>query len=158
MATAANHASLLPLLFLFPLRWVFNGRVHRGRFVSGLLIVPAVSTPFTFRDSLAAKPGPVFVQVQISKVTHCAKVRQGWIANDGAFLWALDLLFPFSGRASFPESRVRSCSGVDGRCLCASESYPVKGAGEAARGGPTCGGVAFSADARESDQKEVTCL
>jgi hypothetical protein len=120
--------------------------------------MPATSLPYTFAASLSAKRGPVFVQVKIAQSSNCARVREGWIANDGSFLWALDLLFPFCGRASFPESRVRSCSGVDGRCICADEPCPPRIAGEAARGGPTCGGVAFSADARESDPKEVMCL
>lgn len=80
-----------------------------------------MTTPFTFRESLAAGRGPVHVQVQISKVTTCAKVREGWIGNDGTFLWALELLMPYKGRASFPENRVRRCSGVDGFCLCADE-------------------------------------
>lgn len=119
--------------------------------------MPAISTPYTFAASTRSRPGPVFVQVQISKVSHCARVREGWIANDGAFLWALDLLFPFRGRASFPEMRVRSCSGVDGRCLCAGEDYPI---GDSAKPGAGSSDRASGAphEAELLSEKEVTCL
>lgn len=110
--------------------------------------MPATSTPYTFAASTKSRPGPVFVQVKIAQSSNCARVREGWIANDGAFLWALDLLFPFRGRASFPEMRVRSCSGVDGRCLCSGEAG-ADADSQAKREGSS---------PSESDQKEVTCL
>lgn len=36
-------------------------------------------------------------------------------------MWALDLLGPWHGPASFAENRVRICSGFDGHCNCAKE-------------------------------------
>jgi hypothetical protein len=116
-------------------------------------MMPATTTPYTFAASTRSRPGPVFVQVKIAQSSNCARVREGWIANDGAFLWALDLLFPFQGRASFPEMRVRSCSGVDGRCLCAGETGAAKpGAGSTDRAS------AAPHEAGDLSEKEVTCL
>lgn len=115
----------------------------------------APSTPYTFRESLASKPGPVFVQVKIAQSANCARVREGWIASDGAFLWSLDLLSPFSGRASFPELRVRSCSGVDGRCFCAGEQSQASGEAESEARRP---GKLAPHEPQQHSEKEVTCL
>ena len=78
--------------------------------------------PFTCAEALS-KPssGPQFVQVLIGKVPTCARIREGWIAQDGTFLWSVALLSPVYGKGSFPERLVRQCSGVDGRCACAAE-------------------------------------
>lgn len=79
--------------------------------------------PFTLADSLARpSSGPQFVQVLIGTVPACARIRQGWVAPEGAFLWSVDLLGPVYGRGSFPEHRVRQCSDLDGLCDCAAEA------------------------------------
>lgn len=106
------------------------------------------NTHLTFRDSLALpRNTPVFVQVRISQVPTCARVREGWVASDGTFLWSLDLLGPFYGRGSFPESRVLACSTFDDRCTCvgvgperdrASFSSDESGAGKTLTEGFTC--------------------
>lgn len=78
---------------------------------------------FTFPDASAVQDsGPQFVQVNFSHASVCARIRQGWVSQSGDFLWSLDLLGPLYGRASFPESRVRQCSGLDGHCSCADEA------------------------------------
>ncbi|WP_212744178.1 hypothetical protein, partial [Ramlibacter sp. 2FC] len=77
--------------------------------------------PFTFADA-ASRPsaGPQFVQVLIDRVPTCARIREGWVAQDGTFLWSVVLLSPVRGRGSFPEHRVRQCSDLDGLCDCAA--------------------------------------
>lgn len=79
--------------------------------------------PFTFAEASACpSTGPQFVQVLIGKVSTCARICEGWVAQDGTFLWSLSLLSPIQGRGSFPEHRMRQCSGLDGRCSCAAEA------------------------------------
>lgn len=79
--------------------------------------------PFPMADALSRPcEGPHFVQVLIGKVPTCARIREGWVAQDGTFLWSVALLSPIQGRGSFPEHRVRRCSGLDGRCSCAAEA------------------------------------
>lgn len=79
--------------------------------------------PFTFAEASACpSKGPQFVQVLIGKVPTCARVREGWVAQDGTFLWSVSLLSPFHGHGSFPEHRVRQCSNLDGHCVCAQET------------------------------------
>lgn len=78
--------------------------------------------PFTLAQSLARpSSGPQFVQVLVNRVPTCARIREGWVAQDGSFLWSVALISPVHGKGSFPERLVRQCSGVDGRCACAAE-------------------------------------
>lgn len=89
-------------------------------------MTPELGHPLTVRESMRLPPGPVFVQVAIAKVPTCARLLDGWVAPDGTFLWSLQLLAPYKGRASFPETRVRTCSTQDGHCTCAAPSSAQK--------------------------------
>lgn len=72
-------------------------------------------------DMFNASTAPVYVQVRLSGVPQCARIRGIWVAADGADLLAVDLLGPMTGRASVQFGRARPCSGVDGCCVCAGE-------------------------------------
>jgi len=126
--------------------------------------VDCTSLPYTVRAAISPLPAgasrqafkPVFVQVQISQSSNCALLRDGWVAGDGSFLWSLDLLMPYKGRGSFPEHRVRTCSGFDGRCTCAGESPFSEQAKPAAE---TEDRASVAPHVSEGfDPKEVTCL
>lgn len=80
-----------------------------------------VTEPFTAAQAHQQTGSNPLVQVFISQVATCARVKHGWIARDGTFLWSLDLLGPFYGSGSFPVRLVRQCSGIDDTCRCAGE-------------------------------------
>lgn len=71
------------------------------------------------------------VQVKSHKTICCARIVTAWDTADGLEMWQLDLIGPIRGRMSSPASRVRQCSGLDGRCTCAAEKADASGAGVA---------------------------
>lgn len=88
-----------------------------------------------------------FVQVRMAGVPCCAKIVGAWDTADGGAMWRLQFLSPSQGLWSVPAHRVAQCSGLDGRCTCASAALePRSGAGaqelatraEAGPGGVTC--------------------
>ena len=85
------------------------------------LLPQRVTEPFTAAQAHQQTGSNPLVQVLISQTATCARVKHGWIARDGTFLWSLDLLGPFHGSGSFPERLVRQCSGIDDTCRCAGE-------------------------------------
>lgn len=68
------------------------------------------------------------VQIKRTGCTLCGVVRDAFEARDGRGVYQVSTIL---GTGWFPESHVRQCSGVDGRCECAGEDQP----GAAARGG-----------------------
>lgn len=61
------------------------------------------------------------VQVRVDTVTTCACVLDYWKTRDGVPMTKLELLDSWTGTGHFPNSRIKDCSGVDGRCRCAGE-------------------------------------
>lgn len=85
-------------------------------------MTPGMATaPLTSAQVFNSATSPAYVQTWLQGTPCCAKVRGSWIAKDGTDLLSLDLLDPFTGRASVPFAKARPCSGVDGGCFCAGE-------------------------------------
>ena len=80
-------------------------------------------------NALLYGPGPALrcVQVRIKGQPICAQLQEGWVARDGTTFWKVLLLYPLSGIASFPQSRLIQCSALEGRCFCAGEIAPRNG-------------------------------
>jgi hypothetical protein len=59
-----------------------------------------------------------FVQVEYGGAPVCGVIVDAWDTSEGHEMWKVDLIGVLSGRMSFPATKVRKCSGVDGRCHC----------------------------------------
>lgn len=87
-----------------------------------------MTTPYTHADHAArcrqaAQACVVlkqFVQVRLAGASHCGRIAGAWTTADGLDLWTVELSGPYAGRCSLPVSKVTQCSGLDGRCVCAS--------------------------------------
>lgn len=62
-----------------------------------------------------------WVQVRIDTVTTCARLLDTFTTRDQVEFSKLGLHTPWQGTAYYPSSRIRACSGFDGRCFCAGE-------------------------------------
>lgn len=91
---------------------------------------------FDFDRRQRAKKTLKYVQVRVQGITTCASVSERWTTRDGVPMTKLDLISPWKGTAHAPDSRIRDCSGVDGRCTC----VPVdqRADREPAEGGQAC--------------------
>lgn len=63
-----------------------------------------------------------YVQVKVAGVTACGRIQDCWTTPEGVDLWRIALQPPHCGISSYTPSRVRQCSGLDGRCICAREA------------------------------------
>lgn len=64
-----------------------------------------------------------FVQVKFLGVTHCARLVEAWTTPNGVDLYKVHTLSPSVSIAHVQASKTLACSGVDGHCSCAGESF-----------------------------------